>query len=131
MFDKAKKWLIARAKATLLKEIQGLDKYESVLADQIRVRLDPKQKAQQVVELTQKELTDLVNKVFSWNFLHTWVFGSTVRDQILAEIAKLSNYEDDLSALLARHLDADAKSKLVVDYIQDYLTSLVNRFIPN
>lgn len=130
MFDKLAAWIKAHAKATLMKEIQGLDKYESVLADQIRERLDPKEKAKQVIALTEKELTDLVNKVFAWKFLHTWIFGNTVKDQLLADIQNLDNYDDDLAALLARHLDADAKSKLVIEYVQDFLTSLVNKYIP-
>lgn len=130
MFNKIKQWVIAHAKETLLKEIQGLDKYESVLADQIRERLDPDEKAKQVVALTEKELTALVDKVFAWKFLHTWVFGSTVKDQLIADIKNLDNYEDDIANLLRRHLDADAKSKLVIEYVQDFLTSLVNKYIP-
>jgi hypothetical protein len=129
MFTKLKNWVLAKAKATLLVQVQDLDKYEAVLADQIRIRLDPDTKAKQVVELTQKELKALISKVFSYKFLHTWVFGS-VEDQLLAEIDKLSNYEDDLAELLRRHLDADAKAKLVVDYVQDLLTSLIDKYIP-
>lgn len=128
MFDKLKKWLVARAKDTLLKEIQKLDKYEAILADQIRVRLDPDEKAKQVVDLTQKELAALLDKAFAVKFLHSWVFGN-IKDKLTNEINKLDNYEDDISALLARHLDADAKAKLVVDYVQNFLTSLVNKHI--
>lgn len=126
--DKIKEWLKAKAKEALLKEIQKLDKYEAILADQIRVRLDPEEKATQVVDLTQRELTKLVEKAFGWKFLHGWIFGA-VKAKLLSEVEKLDNYEDDIAALLRRHIDADAKAKLVVDYVQEFLTSLVNKHI--
>ncbi len=126
--DKIKQWLISKAKDAVLKEVQKLDKYEAVLAEQIRVRLDPAEKAKQVVDLTQQELTKIVEKAFGWKFLSSWIFGS-VKTKVLAEIAKLDNYEDDLAALLARHIDADAKAKLVVDYVQNFLTTLINKHV--
>lgn len=128
MFDKIKQFLLDRAKKTLLAEIQKLDKYEAVLAEQIRVRLDPDEKAKQVVDLTQNQLKALLSKVFAWKFLHSWIFGS-LEAKLVAEIDKLDNYEDDIAELLRRHLDADAKAKLVVDYVQNFLTSLVDKHI--
>ncbi len=127
MWDKIKAWLLGKVESALIKEIQKLDSYEVVLAELIKAKLDPDERSKQVVDWVQVKLTEAVEKAFSkWGT--SWVLAKA-KDSALAEVNKLDKYEDDLAAILRRHLNADEKSKLIVDYIQDYLTAIVTKYI--
>jgi hypothetical protein len=128
MWGKIKAWLLAKVEDALLKEIQKLDRYESVLAEIIKAKLDPDERAKQVVDWVQEKLVEAVEKAFSAKWLSSWIFAKA-KESVLREVSKLDNYEDDLAAILRRHVNADEKSKLIVDYIQDYLTALVKKHI--
>lgn len=127
MWDKIKAWLLGKVEVALVKEIQKLDSYEVVLAELIKAKLDPDERSKQVVDWAQAKLVEVIEKSFSkWGT--SWLLAK-VKASALAEVSKLDNYEDDLAAILRRHLNADEKSKLIVDYIQDHLTAIITKYI--
>ena len=50
-----------------------------------------------------------------------WIAKWLVKAQLHTMVDSLDKYEDDLADLMRKHVDADEKSKLVVDYMQDWL----------
>jgi hypothetical protein len=128
MWNKIKAWLLGKVQIAAAVEIQKMDQYEPVLADLIRKELDPDARSKQVVDFVQEKLTEIVNKAFSAKWGSSWILSS-VKDKLLAEVSKLDNYEDDIATFLRRKVDPDAKATLIVDYVQDFLTGLVAKYI--
>lgn len=124
--DKIKGWLKARLKIALLKGVDDLSRLQPVLADQIRKRLNPDQKAEQLVSWVQDELRDLIGKIHGSNFLNSLLLGA-VKSALLKEVDGLSKYQDDIADYMRRHIDADQKSTLVIEYLQEYLRAQIEK----
>lgn len=124
--DKLKAWLHARLKVALLKGVDDLSRLQPVLADQIRIRLNPDAKAEQLVSFVQDELKDLIGKIHGSNFLNS-IFIGAVKAALLKEVDGLSKYQDDIADYMRRHIDADQKSELVIEYLQEYLRAQIEK----
>lgn len=61
-----------------------------------------------------------------WNKIKSWLLGK-VQDVAIAEIGSLTKYQPELSALISKETDPDARSKQVVDWVQAQLTSVINK----
>jgi len=127
-WKKIKNWVLERVEKALYKEVDKFDRYESELADLIRRHADPDQRAKQVVDYVQAQLAKLVEKSFDSKWLSRSFFGH-VEDSILAEIKKLDKYETQLSDIVKQHLNPDEQSKVVVDYVQNYVKALIAKYI--
>lgn len=61
---KLKSIFIGGLKDMILKEIDGLDRYEEDLAALIRKNLDPEKSAKAIVDFVQMHLRGIVEKIF-------------------------------------------------------------------
>ncbi len=124
LWKKIKAWLMAAAKIEANKAIGRLDKWEPKLAEIIRDRLDPDEKSKKVVDYLQDQLRKLVDKI-SDNSWAVKVLG--VKAKLHDAVSKLDEYEDDLADIMRKHLNADKKAKLIVDYVQVWLSKWVEK----
>ena len=128
MWKKIKSWLLASVRKALHKAIDQLDQYETKLADIIREKLNPDEKAKLVVDYIQDKLKSIIESAFKHGWLHKLLIWG-VKDKLNAEIDKLDRYEDDLADIVRKNVKPDEQAKLVVDYIQKYLKHLVDRYL--
>lgn len=121
---KIKMWILEKVRAEALRAIDKMDSWEPKLADMIRERLNPDDKAKQLVDLLQEELHKLVDKISDTSWL-VKILG--IKSKLHAAVDMLDEYEDDLADIMKKHLNADDKAKLVVDYIQEWLLKWVEK----
>lgn len=128
MWNKIKQWLLGKVQDVAVAEIGNLSKLTPQLSALISKEADPDARSKQVVDWVQGQLTGVINKAFSAKLLSGLVFSS-VKAAALAEVSSLDNYEDDIAAFLKRNINPDQQAALIVNYVQDYLTSLVKKYI--
>lgn len=61
-----------------------------------------------------------------WDKIKSWLLGK-VQDVAVAEIGNLSQLTPQLSALISKEADPDARAKQVVAWVQAQLTSVINK----
>jgi hypothetical protein len=126
MWNKIKAWLLESLKKLVFKEIDNLDKWEPKLADMIRERLNPDEKAKAVVDYLQGELHKLVDKISDGS----WVSKALgIKGKLHTAVDSLDQYEDDLVEIMRKHLDADEKATMVVDFLQDWLRTHAEKIL--
>ncbi len=125
-WKKIKAWLLEKVKAEAHKAIARLDKWEPKLAEIISERLNPDEKATQIVDYLQGQLHKLVDKISDGSWVAK-VMG--IKSKLHDAVDSLDKYEDDLAGIMKKHLNADEKAKLVVDYIQAWLGKWVEKII--